>query len=332
MQAGIQKLREAMAEAGCETLGEYLCWRHARGLTLKLKNEGLYAHRLMVEDEFDRIWQVQEAAHPVLRSAHEGEPWRQVLHRYVFHQRPLRSPAPMVGHCELEPTLPRSPKAQPVFQEFRILRTLNDLAWSDGSPLTESQRAYVEALLRDPAKLNRDGTISFDRVYRELRARNTMHPDGLALNLDAGPRRHLMGDRTRKTMSGLELLDVWDALDEHAQIQVINLLAEMGSPEVFEDPDWAKNLRTPTGKPRRLRPEAVAFIDRMAAHPRFGRLAAMGFDPGRAAYSVKAMKRMIPLMRQVLKENEAKDRLYPGWRRVRGEERELKDALPPHPA
>lgn len=332
VQTGIQVLRDAMKKAGCETLGEYLLWRYQRGETLKLKEAGLYVHRTMVEKEFACIWAIQSAHHPALTGEYEGKPWRDIFHDYVFYQRPLRSPAPLVGRCELEPTLPRAPKAQPVFQKFRILKTLNDLAWSDGSPLSEAQRECIAGLLRDPRKLRTDGTITFDKIYEELHRRGLMHEAGVAFNLDTGGRRHLKGDLTRKTMARMGLLEVWDALDEPVQRQVINLLADMGSPEVFDDPDWAESLRTPSGKTRNLHPDTIRFINDMAGHPKFGRLAAMGFDVGRAEYSIKAMQKLLPLLCEGMQESEAKDAAYPDWRRKKGEQPELSELLPTHPA
>ncbi len=333
VQAGIQALRAAMEQAGCETLGEYLLWRYERGETLKLKEAGLYAHRTMVEEEFERIWGIQAKHHPELAGECEGKPWREILHDYVFYQRPLRSPAPLVGRCELEPTLPRAPKAQPVFQAFRIVKTLNDLAWSDGTPLSSEQRDCIAGLLRDPRKLRADGTITFDKIYEELLRRGLMHEAGVTLNLDAGGRRHLKGDLTRKTLARMDLLAAWNTLDEPVQRQVINLLADMGSPEVFDVPDWAENLRTPSGKKRKLHPDTVRFIDEMAGHPKFGRLAAMGFDSGRAEYSIKAMRKLLPLMlRESMQESDAKDAAYPDWRRKKGEQPELSERLAPHPA
>ena len=331
VQAGIQKLHHAMQESGCTTLGEYLLHRFRQGETLKLKEAGLYAHRSMIEEEFERIWAVQSRHHAILRQPFEGGSWHDILHDYVFFQRPLRSPAPMVGSCELEPSHPRAPKAQPVFQEFRIWKTVNDLAWSDGSPLAPEQRRAIADFLKNPKNLEGDGKCSFSKIYGHLEERGLMHEEGLTLNLDAGGRSGLPGDRTRKAMDRMKLLREWDALAEPVQRQIINLLADMGSPEVFEDPDWHENLRTPSGKKRRLHPETVAFINRMAEHSRFGRLAAMGFDSGRADYSVKAMQKLLPLLRNGVQESKAKDMVYPDWRRKKGERHELREMLPPHP-
>ncbi|MDX8402595.1 MAG: HNH endonuclease domain-containing protein [Mariprofundaceae bacterium] len=334
VQAGIMQLREAMEAAGCETLGEYLFWRHRHGLTLKLKEAEpkLYVHRSMVEEEFERIWQVQSRHHEALQGDYDGRPWRNWLHDYVFHQRPLRSPAPMVGHCELEPSLPRAPRAQPLFQDFRIEKTLNDLAWSDGTPLDQRARELIRGMLHDPAALDTHGVLSFKKIYHALDKLGLIPAEGLYLNLHEPPRTGLKGDTTRKAIHKLGLLDDWDALDAKVQVQVINLLADMGSPEVFEDPDWASNLRSPSGKPRRLHAATVHFIDALVAHPRFGRLSAMGMDAGRAQYSLKAMARLLPLLREGLGESEAKDRAYPEWRRRKGEARPLKKQLAPHPA
>ena len=331
VQAGIQALRKEMEDAGCNTLGEYLLWRFRQGKTLKLKREGLYVHRSMVEEEFARIWEVQARHHKILRGSYEGRPWREIFHDYVFYQRPLRSPALLVGRCELAPSHPRAPKAQPVFQEFRIWKTVNDLAWSDGSPLTPEQRRAIADFLKNPRNLDREGKAPFPKIYAHLERQGLMHEKGLTLNLDTGVQIGLYGDRTRKAMARMGLLREWDALAEPVQRQIINLLADMGSPDVFEDPDWHKDLRWPSGKKRTLYPEAVAFINRLAEHPRFGRLAAMGMDGGRAEYSIKAMQEMLPWLRQGLRESAARDAVCREQRRKKEKQSQLCDRLPPHP-
>jgi len=301
-------------------------------LTLKLKEAEpkLYVHRRMVEDEFERIWAVQSEHHEQLQGEHDGKPWKQWLYNYLFYQRPLRSPAPMVGHCELDPTLPRASRAQPLFQRFRIHKTLADLAWSDGTPLSDEVKQTIADMLADPEVLNADGILTFEKIYDTLDEKGLMPEEGLALNLHTTGRQGLKGDTTRKALAKMGLLAEWDALAEHAQVQIINLLADMGSPEVFEDPTWAENLQTPSGKRRKLRTETIAFINRMVATPRFGRLAAMGMDVGRAEYSLKTLRRLLELMAQGMNEREAKDASWPGWDKIG--DSAMHRFLPPHPA
>jgi len=112
VETGIYMLQGLMAEAGCATIGQYLWHRYKKGLSLRLKEAEIYASRDMVREEFDRIWETQAAHHAVMRGRHGGQALRDVFSDAIFHQRPLRSPATMVGMCPLEPTLKRAPRAQ----------------------------------------------------------------------------------------------------------------------------------------------------------------------------------------------------------------------------
>lgn len=121
VEPGIDILKRQIADASCETLGQYLSIRFDAGDTLKLKEEGLYAHRDMLEAEFEAIWNEQANYHPIL-SETRPDPLdeqkrirsiRDQFHDAIFYQRPLRSVAPMVSNCALEPSLPRAPIAQP---------------------------------------------------------------------------------------------------------------------------------------------------------------------------------------------------------------------------
>jgi len=144
VKSGSGKLAEAMAGLARQrrvervTLGEYLHYRNKElGLPTRMKLgredvDDLYALRSMVEDEFEQIWQTQAPHHPALAGMHEGSTIKDHFRKAIFFQRPLKSPAPMVGNCSLEGNLPRAPRAQPAAQAFRIGKTLGDLRWGMG--------------------------------------------------------------------------------------------------------------------------------------------------------------------------------------------------------
>ncbi len=294
VKAGIGKLQSDMEAHGCETLGDYLQWRFAQGQTLKLKGAGLYADRQMVLEEFERIWAIQTQHHPVLHSG--GDELRETFRAAIFFQRPLRSPAPMVGNCPLEPSLRRAPMAQPATQRFRIEKQIADLRWSHGRrqhPLDTRQQQVIRELLCVHAE------VSFEYIYRELDARGCPRPPLYWLNLESSSRDKLVGDKTRAAMERLGLLAPWSALTPGQQITVINLLADIGSPELLREPDWPRHLTAGSGnrvRSRQFDPEVVAFLNQLAVHPRFGRLAAIGLESGRSAYSLKALNKLASAM------------------------------------
>jgi len=326
VQSGIENLKTRLSDNSCSTLGELLHKRfgdteHAgRGPreSLKLKTLGLYAHREMLEDEFERIWSEQARHHPILkteaaaysvRGVAEKLPIKQHFKEAIFYQRPLKSVAGMVGQCVLEPTLPRAPAAQPAAQAFRIEKQLADLRWGMGRAqraLSKEQRDHIRAMLLDPEQLNRDGALTFGKIYKSLEKAGLRQDFPTQFNTDRFSRETLLGDRTTKAMSEAKMLGRWMALDTITQLRVINFLANLGSPESVDSPNWQERME-PAPKP-----EVVAFVNQWVDSGTFDRLGKMGFDTGRAAYSIKALKQLAGKMQkgEGCDEHAARDILY----------------------
>ena len=312
VQGGIEDLRKLLADNDCTTLGELLHKRfgdteHAgRGPrdSLKLKSLGLYAHREMLEEEFEKVWKEQASHHSLLngeaiaysvRGVAEKLPIKQHFKEAIFYQRPLKSVAGMVGQCALEPTLPRAPAAQPVAQLFRIEKQLADLRWGMGRmqrTLNPGQRDHIRAMLLDPEQLNKDGALTFAKIYKSLEKASLRQEFPSQFNTDRFSRETLLGDRTTKAMGLLGMLEHWTALDATTQLRVINFIANLGSPESVDSVNWHQRIE-PTPKP-----EVVTFINQWIESGTFDRLSKMGFDTARAAYSIKALKQITTKMQE----------------------------------
>lgn len=320
VEGGSNDLKAAMrhlAETkGIETvtLGEYLYYRLQQGLPTKLKVKennsdtsislpNLYALRGQVEAEFDHLWQTQAVYHPVLNSAHNGQPLKTIFKQAIFYQRPLKAVGGMVGQCSLETTLPRAPRAQPAFQRFRIEKTLADLRWGAGKRaevLSVQQKNIIRQLLDEKEK------VSFTAIYKALEKAGCPKPETRGLNLEGLSRDELHGHKTNHVFHKLGLENEWHSLDARTQVQVINFLADLGSPEQLDDPNWytrfVKRVKTDKkdkeGKwifeeqPRQLDRSFVDFINLLKQNEKFDRLSKMGLDGGRASYSIKALNRL----------------------------------------
>jgi CRISPR-associated endonuclease Csn1 len=299
------------------TLGQYLLHRMESGLPTKLKikevgdesknkkaddsnaPKNLYALRKMVEHEFNTIWDTQAKHHDILNGKHEDKPIREHFYEALFFQRPLKSSADLVAQCGLEPTLPRAPRAQMAFQRFRIEKTLADLRWGAGKraeSLTPTQKNTIRNLLDHKDKLK------FEEIYEELEHAGHPKPQSKGLNLDRASREELLGNSTLAALRKLDrystknhpeyatnLEQAFDSLDDKTQIAVINFLAELGSPEQLDDPSWHTSFVKQNGTPRQFNEALIAFVNRIKEHDQFDRLSKMGFDGGRASYSVKAL-------------------------------------------
>ena len=325
VQPGIEKLQEAMKAADCKTVGQYLSHRFSNGETLKLKEAGLYTHRDMLIGEFEAIWTEQEKHHPILRESRldpvakfaDGKekirPLREQFREAIFYQRPLKSIAPMVGNCALEKSLPRAPMAQPAMQAFRIEKQLADLRWGMGRsalPLTSEQKSVIRDMLNDPDQITKEGKLTFKKIYAALEKKSLMPASRRSLNMERSSREELYGNRTFRAMRDLDAIEQWLTFDSPTQIRIINFLADLGSPEQVDLPDWqdrftkrkrVKNHRTgrweEKHEKRNLDRNLVNFVNKLVENGKFGRLGGMGFESGRAGYSVRALKILTDMMR-----------------------------------
>jgi len=320
VEGGSNDLKAAMSELatarGVEsvTVGEFLQFRWQQGQPTRLKVKekrsddsnplpNLYALRSQLEAEFAQIWRVQAEHHTVLNGEHDCQPLQEVFHAAIFHQRPLKSVSGMVGQCPLEPTLPRAPRAQPAFQHFRIEKTLVDLRWGAGRramTLTAKQKDVIRELL------DKQKTVSFKSINETLKEKGHPGPDGRGLNMDRLSREELHGNTSNHAFNKLGLGPDWQALDERTQVQIINFLADLGSPEQLDAPLWytcfVKQVKTGekdvygnpiyAQEPRAFSEKFIGFINRLKEQDEFGRLSGMGFDGGRASYSVKALRKL----------------------------------------
>lgn len=325
VQPGIEKLQEAMKAANCKTVGQYLSHRFSNGETLKLKEAGLYTHRDMLVGEFEAIWAEQEKYHPILRASRldpvakfadgkeKNRPLREQFREAIFYQRPLKSVAPMVGNCALEKSLPRAPMAQPAMQDFRIEKQLADLRWGMGRsalPLTSEQKSAIREMLNDPDQVTKEGKLTFKKIYASLEKKGVMPATRRSLNMERSSREELYGNRTLRTMRDLDAIGQWLTFDATTQIRIINFLADLGSPEQVDLPDWQdrftkrKRVKNPrTGhweekhEKRDLDKNLINFVNKLVENGKFGRLGDMGFESGRASYSIRALEKLTNKMR-----------------------------------
>jgi CRISPR-associated endonuclease Csn1 len=138
LKTAINKLRQALVETGCRTVGEWLHKRDMAGDTVRaryrqnkvVKEDGksridksydLYIDRAMIEAEFDALWKKQSELNPSLFN----DKARDELRYTLLFQRSLKPVKP--GRCTLLPDEERAPLALPSTQRFRIYQEVNNL-------------------------------------------------------------------------------------------------------------------------------------------------------------------------------------------------------------
>ncbi|WP_279100810.1 type II CRISPR RNA-guided endonuclease Cas9 [Bartonella apis] len=232
---GIEELSGLMHQSHAPTLGAYLAKRRDEGHVVRLRanSEALtdkayafYPERSMLEDEFHKIWQAQAEYYPdVLTKEREEE-----LFHVMFFQRPLKEQK--VGFCTLVEGELRLQKADPLFQQFRLYKEINELAiiLPDLSQrkLTIEERDTLITLMR-PAK-----TKTFAALRKALKI-----PAGGRFNKETENRKQLTGDEVYSVFSKPELFGAdWGKFSIEQQREIIDQLENEENPDKLEE--WLK--------------------------------------------------------------------------------------------
>lgn len=124
-----------------QTVGQYIMSELSKDPHYSLKNKVFYRQDYV--DEFETIWNKQFPFHKELTPALKEE----VKNEIIFYQRPLKSQKGLINYCELESkqievikneskkTVTTGsrvcPKSSPLFQEFRMWQMLNNIEVKD---------------------------------------------------------------------------------------------------------------------------------------------------------------------------------------------------------
>ncbi|MEC3908934.1 type II CRISPR RNA-guided endonuclease Cas9 [Sphingobium sp. CR2-8] len=213
-QAEIE-LDRAMAEAGADTLGQFLHGLATKRVRMAADGSGydFYPQRRHYEYEFDSIWAAQAVHHPALLN----ETARAHIRSIIFRQRPLA--AQKVGQCTfLEEE--RLPKAHPLFQERRLYEEVNQLRIRESGeerPLSRDQCDTVILALKSKKKIS----------FETLRKRVLKLSDDARFNKESEARKELLGDEIHVAMSHASRFGGrWGDFPEDARWQIIRQVME----------------------------------------------------------------------------------------------------------
>ncbi|MEC5293141.1 type II CRISPR RNA-guided endonuclease Cas9 [Aurantimonas sp. C2-6-R+9] len=260
---GVARLDVAIGEVGARTYGEFLHKRRLDGKSVRTRlrpemGEGargdgydFYPSRGHLEKEFDAICAEQARHYPDLL----GEDVVRDLRDIIFNQRPLKPALP--GRCTYNPDEKRLPKAHPLFQKFRLLKEVNELALvgEDQMPvkLTPDQRDALVLRLRG-AK-----SVSFAALRKVLKA-----PRDVRFNKESDNRTKLIGDEVWASLSHKDAFgNAWSGFDIARQWEIVSQLREVDDPDVLVD--W---LRENTG----LHADGIDAVCRVSLPEGYGRM------------------------------------------------------------
>ena len=309
MLAEMRDLAQAIREAGCRTLGEYLariaeCSDRASG-NPAVQIRRRHTRRDMYEEEFSRIWEAQAAHHPDVLT----DQLREWVHRVVFFQRKMYWPKSVVGRCELEPKLKRCPRADRVAQRFRMLQEVNNLRLLDTStgeerPLGDQERSTLLEYL-SAAK-----SRTFDQIRKKLGLRERVR-----FNYERAERTKLKGHETDAALSSKKALGQrWRELSNQAKDALVDVLTH----EERED----EALRRLTEDCGLSSEEAQSALG-------------VNLPDGYMSFSRQAIQRLLPHLERglLLMADDASNSALHAAGYLRPDEREVRqrDCLPPAP-
>ncbi|MFZ6723034.1 type II CRISPR RNA-guided endonuclease Cas9 [Undibacterium sp. Ji49W] len=225
LKTAISKLRTAMVEENCRTVGEWLYKRDAAGKTVRAryreakvtKDDGktrldksydLYIDRAMIAAEFDALWKKQAEFKPHLYTEAAYQDLKDVL----LHQRPLKPVKP--GRCTFLPDEERAPLALPSTQRFRIYQEVNNLRilreYMREEALTLTQRNALVKTLEENNK----------RTFTQIK--NLPGIGNVNFNFEDPKRQELKGNITTVKMSSNECFGKdWLSFSEEKQDAIV---------------------------------------------------------------------------------------------------------------
>lgn len=280
LQKAIGHLEDEMKSAKARTLGEYLS-----RIAPPERRRSQYTLRKWLQEEFDKLWKSQQGHHPGLLTPE----LKQKIRDKIFHQRPLKSVARLVGTCELERGRKRAPRALLLAQRVRLLQEVNNAQVSiEGCPrrrLTHDERKKLVKALETSAELK------FAKVKKILG-----FPQSVTFNLDRAGKKGFVGNKTAARLIEIFGKKGWDQLySRDRDIVVEGLLTiqkegDRGRDEIVKE--WGKRRWSLAEE------QAEALAD-------------VALEDGYAHHSVQAMEKLLPHLEAGLTHPEALERAYP---------------------
>ncbi len=280
VKQGIADLAQAMVESGHKTLGAYFASIDPE--VARIRGRWLGRNELILP-EFEAIRAEQSKHHPTL----DAEAWDEIKDA-IFRQRPLRDQSHLIGRCSLEEGERRCPTAYPEAQEFRILQAVNHLRLveldEDGNQgpergLSEAERTALVA------KLMVESHLTFTAAKKLL----GLKPRSAKFTIERGGEKELIGNRTYARIT-VEIGEAWAPMPAEDQRSLVDDILEYESETALE-----QRLVRRWGLPRETARQ----------------LAATSLEGSRLSFSLKAIRRMLPALREGLSVQEAKIRAYP---------------------
>lgn len=287
-KTGILETREELDNH--KTLGSYLASINPH--TKRIRNR--YTTRRMYVEEFHEIWDKQARLNPNLTDEMKAVLCNGTFNEtqlptegILFHQRPLRSQKHLIGKCSLIPSKPRALLAALEVEEFNMWKILNTIAYKD---------TYLS---HEHKELAWNYVISQKNIVDFKKLKKFIGYDGVQLNyLDDAKLPSVSSHYHLQAIFGKEF---WSLSDKEKNDRWHLLQSS-------DNADWLN---------------AYAQEKWKLTNKQLDNLKKAHFKDGYSAYSLKAIKLMLPFVRAGFNEYLAK--LFAGVVHAFGEEWNLID-------
>ncbi|MBO1927833.1 type II CRISPR RNA-guided endonuclease Cas9 [Thiomicrorhabdus sp. 6S2-11] len=288
----IAELRQQIEQSGARSLGEYLSQipnqepkRNRDHLNTPLRTD-----RQMYKDEFWQIINTQKIHHPILEAQAEA------LYKIIFFQRPLKLQSDRVGKCSLEPNSKRARCAWRDYQEFRYLQDINNFQTfnsyeGEWRKLRDDEREKLVELFEN----NAHPTLTQIKKTLGL-SRNDK------FNYDRADNKKFKGNLTKIEIESA--FPEWRTLSSEQQSQLEEDVITFNS---------KKALKKRLINHWNLTPEQAV------------KLALVEFEPEHSDLSLKAIRKLLPCLRQGMMYSEARQKAGYSYK---PEEKQIFETLP----
>jgi len=318
----ISNTRRAMKECGAETFGELMAieferrrvqvGRKGKSIGRRVRNrrnaagEDVYefcVDRELLWEEFDKLWnkqrslkgelakQLTDKCRKELDDSEGDEAWR--YKGILFGQRKTYWDVGTMARCDLEPTDMKCPKADMYAQEFRVLETVNNIRVT---PRGELKRALKpEEREKVIAVLEKQKTATEGTIRKALGIDRGQKKGEYTLSLERDRERGLNTNWFKREIISAMGKEEWEGMSEKEQESINRAILKFDPQEKEEREKLRKGCGNWWGFSEE---QANRFIDAWSTRAKID---------DRASYSRKAIKNLLPYMREGLTVNEARN-------------------------
>ena len=185
----------------------------------KTNKDIIFPTRDLLQDEFFILWEIQSRYHPELTNE-----LKERIRHLIFEQMELKSQKHAIGYCYIYKDERRCPKADPLFQEFRLWQTINNLRVKDSDENIERALSFEEKLSVF-AYLNSKASATYESLRKMMFSRNA---DRYRFT-DETRKKTILGNETEAIFNAKvnsELLQHWKAMSSEIKSKVIDILVD----------------------------------------------------------------------------------------------------------